>query len=108
MLKKLTEYFRGSAVLQVKTPYVNSFLRMLVSEKLPAKVYELTENGEKIGIEAVISPKFIKKIASSLDKYSIKVYIINIKGFRNSVCSNITISGIVHIIPYTSVIFILR
>ena len=81
MLKKLTEYFRGSAVLQVKMPYVNSFLRMLVSEKLPAKVYELTENGEKIGIEAVISPKFIKNIASSIDKYSIKVYIINIKGF---------------------------
>ena len=81
MLKKLTEYFRGRAVLRIEPRYENSFLRMLLSEKIPAKVYELTENGEKIGIEAVISPKFIRIIASALDKYSIKVYIINIKGF---------------------------
>ena len=48
MLKKLTEYCRGRAVLRIEPRYENSFLRMLLSEKIPAKVYELTENGEKI------------------------------------------------------------
>ena len=80
MLKKLIDRTVGRAVLRVEPRYENGFLRMILSENIPAKVYELTENGKKIGIEAVISPKFIKIIASALDKYSIKVYIINIKG----------------------------
>ena len=81
MLEKITESFHGSVTLRIESRYENGFLRMLLSEKIPAKVYELTENGEKIGIGAVISPKFLKIISSSLDKYSIKVYIINIQGF---------------------------
>ena len=81
ILNRITDFFRGRVIMQIENRYESGFTRMLLSEKIPATVYELTENGEKIGIEAVISPKFLKIIVSSLDKYSIKVYIINIKGF---------------------------
>lgn len=81
LLQKIVDYCRGSVLLRVEKRYENGFFRMLMTEKVPAQVCEVYENGEKYGIEAVISPKFIKKLASVLDKYSIKVYIINIKGF---------------------------
>jgi len=81
ILSKAVNYLRGSATLRVEERYKSGFLRMLLSENIPASICELTENGEKHGVEAVISPKFIKKTTSVLDKYSIKVYIINIKGF---------------------------
>lgn len=80
-LDRITEYLRGSVTLRIENRHENGFMRMLLSEKIPAKVYELTENGKKIGIGAVISPKFLKIISSSIDKYSTKVYIINIKGY---------------------------
>lgn len=80
ILGKAIDFLQGSITLGIEKRHENGFLRMLLSEGIPATVYELHENGEKYGIKAVISPKFVKNIASALDKYSIKVYIINIKG----------------------------
>ena len=65
-LDRITEYLRGSVTLRIENRHENGFMRMLLSEKIPAKVYELTENGKKIGIGAVISPKFLKIIRMNI------------------------------------------
>ena len=72
------DVFSGKALLRVEERYRSGFLRMIFFEGIPAKI---SEKGEGEGIFAEVAPKFVKKIALLLDKYSIKVYIINIKGF---------------------------
>lgn len=81
IIEKAVERIRGRAVLFVEDRYKSGFLRMLLCENIPATVWENDENEKNRGLKAVISPKFTKNIISLLDKYSIKVYIINIEGY---------------------------
>ncbi len=78
MIKKLLRFMRGEVRLYAEKEYSNRLVSFLTSENIRCTITPCNEKG---GVYADISPYLLKKIASSLDKSGIIVYIINIWGF---------------------------
>lgn len=78
MMGGVSEFVGGRVTVFVPRQYAVRFMRMLIAEGITAAVRD--GDVDEDGIRAELSPKNAKKIAAVLDIYSIKVYIINIKG----------------------------
>ncbi|MBQ9115910.1 MAG: sporulation protein YqfD [Clostridia bacterium] len=78
MTAELMEHIRARVIFAVDKESEDGFISALLRHRIPACLRRDEEDGRLI---AEISPKFTKKILSVLDNLSLKVYIINIKGF---------------------------
>lgn len=78
MFSRLIGALESGVTVYVPSECGQRFLELLLSSGIQAETVLANDDG---GIYAELSMKNVEKIASALDKLSIKVYIINIKGW---------------------------